>query len=59
VSELKTKLAKEARRIEEDSEHSAKGHYNAAARWGGYHLGLGLPAVLISALAGGAAFNKS
>lgn len=57
MSDLVTKLADEARRVEEDTEHSFKGHYNAAARWGRYHLWLGLPAALLAAVAGAAAFR--
>jgi hypothetical protein len=52
------KLASESRRIEEDAEHSAKGHYNAADRWGRYHLWLGLPAAVLAAIASAAAFKK-
>ena len=57
MSELLQKLAVEARRIEEDAEHSAKGHFNAAERWGHYHLGIGLPAAVLAAIAGGTAFG--
>jgi len=56
VAELITKLIAEARRIEEDAEHSAKGHFNAADRWSGYHLRIGLPAAVLAAIAGGSAF---
>jgi hypothetical protein len=55
---LITKLSAEAQRIEEDAEHSFKGHYNAAARWSRYHLCLGLPSALIAAVAGAAAFKN-
>jgi hypothetical protein len=57
MSDLINKLADEARRVEEDTEHSFKGHYNAAARWGCYHLCIGLPAALSAASAGAAAFR--
>lgn len=57
MSELTTKLADEAKRIEEDTEHSFKGHYNAAGRWARYHLWIGLPSALLAALAGAAAFK--
>ncbi len=57
MSDLITKLADEASRVEEDTEHSFKGHYNAAARWGRYHLWIGLPAALLAATAGAAAFR--
>lgn len=57
MSELIQKLAAECRRIEEDAEHSSKGHYNAGDRWGRYHLFLGLPAAMVAAIAGAAAFK--
>jgi len=57
VADLITKLIAEARRIEEDAEHSAKGHFNAADRWGRYHLRIGLPAAVLAAIAGGSAFS--
>lgn len=57
MSELISKLAAEAQRIEEDTEHSFKGHYNAAARWARYHLWIGLPSALLAAIAGAAAFK--
>ncbi len=57
MSELIQKLVAESLRIEEDTEHSAKGHYNAGDRWGRYHLYLGLPSALIAAIASAAAFK--
>lgn len=57
MSELISKLADEAGRVEEDTEHSFKGHYNAAARWNRYHLWIGLPSALVAAVASGAAFK--
>jgi hypothetical protein len=56
MSETLTKIIAEAKRIEEDSEHSAKGHFNAADRWAGYHLRIGLPAAILAAVAGATAF---
>ena len=50
-------LAKEGQRIEEDAEHTAKGHYNAGSRWGRYHLWLGGLSAVIGAIAGGNAFG--
>lgn len=55
--DLIARLADEASRIEEDTEHSFKGHYNAAARWASYHMWIGLPAALVAAVAGAAAFK--
>lgn len=57
MNDLTSKLVTEACRIEEDSEHSGKGHFNAGERWGRYHLYIGLPAALIAAIAGAAAFK--
>ncbi|QXP87470.1 SLATT domain-containing protein [Methylococcus capsulatus] len=57
MNELTSRLAAEAERIEEDTEHSFKGHYNAAARWARYHLLIGLPSALLAAVAGAAAFK--
>jgi len=45
-------LCKEAERIEEDSVHSAKGHFNTAAIWNRRHYFLGVPATALGALAG-------
>ena len=59
MSEVIAKLADEASRVEEDAEHSFKGHYNAAERWGRYHLCLGLPAALVAAVAGAAGFGDA
>jgi hypothetical protein len=47
-------LCKEAERIEEDSIHSAKGHFNAADIWRRRHYWLGIPATILGALAGAA-----
>ncbi len=45
-------VAREARRIEEDTLYSAKGHFSAAHVWGNLHLWLGVPAALIAGVAG-------
>ena len=55
--EHKLALSKELRRIEEDSVHSGKSHHNAYDRWACYHLWLGIPSVIFSALAGTAFFQ--
>lgn len=47
----KDPVRSELLRIEEDCVHSGKAHFNAATRWGRYHLWLGLPAVGLSGLA--------
>lgn len=52
TSDLGENIKKELFRIEEDSEHSAKSHFNAAARWDGYHLRIGLASTVIIAIGG-------
>jgi hypothetical protein len=54
---LKGQIQDELLRIEEDCTHSGKSHFNAAERWNAYHFWLGLPAVILSALAGTAFFS--
>jgi hypothetical protein len=53
------KIAEEAERIEEDAEYSAKGHYNAAERWGRIHTGLGAAATVASAVTAAAALKEA
>ena len=45
-------IADEASRIEEDSLHSAKGHFEAARHWSRAHMWLGLPTAIIAGVAG-------
>jgi len=52
-------IIREAKRLEETTLHSAKGHYCAARRWNGRNLWLGLPMVVISSIAGAAAFTHA
>jgi hypothetical protein len=47
----------ELERIEEDCIHSGKSHFNAHERWGRYHYWLGIPAVVLSSVAGLAFFK--
>jgi hypothetical protein len=47
----------ELQRIEEDCIHSGKAHFNAGIRWARYHYVLGIPSVVLSALAGLAFFK--
>ena len=44
-------------RLEEDCIYSGKAHFNANARWASYHYWLGIPSVVLSALAGTAFFT--
>ena len=45
-------IVAEAKRIEEDATFSAKGHFEAARRWDGVHLWIGIPTTLVAAAAG-------
>lgn len=53
----KPAIRAELERIEEDCIHSGKAHFNAGTRWASYNYFLGLPSVVLSALAGTAFFN--
>lgn len=57
VSDPKTTIRGELTRIEEDCIHSGKAQFNAGVRWSRYHLWLGVPSVILSALAGTAFFK--
>ncbi len=49
-------VIKESKRIEEDCIHSSKGHYVAAGFWSNFHLIVGIPSVILAAIAGTTAF---
>lgn len=51
------KIKSEMQRIEEDCIHSGKAHFNAGARWTALNSWLGVPSVILSALAGTAFFK--
>ena len=55
--QTKQAIFDELERIEEDCIHSGKAQFNAGDRWSRYHLWLGVPAVILSALAGTAFFK--
>ncbi len=57
ASDPKSTIRAELARIEEDCIHSGKAQFNAGVRWSHYHLWLGVPSVLLSALAGTAFFK--
>jgi len=52
---LKEKIIKEAKRIEEDSLFSAKGHFYAGQFWEKFHLWIGISSTIIAAIAGASA----
>lgn len=58
VSKTKDEIIKEAKRIEESSLFSAKGHFEAAKFWGNFHLFIGVPVVILSAIAGASALSQ-
>ncbi|MFZ1342871.1 SLATT domain-containing protein [Thiothrix eikelboomii] len=56
MHDIVKKMIDEALRIEEDCTYSSKGQFNSGDIWGKWHLRLGLPAAVITALAGASAF---
>ena len=54
----KEKITNEAKRIEEDSLHSAKGHFCAAQCWVNVNLWLGGISAVLSAIAGASALSQ-
>lgn len=57
-SKAKAQIIDEAKRLEETTLYSSKGHHCAAARWGNGHLWLGLPTAILSTLVGAASFAQ-
>lgn len=55
---MRERLISEARRIEEDSLFSAKGHFSSATMWGKAYLWLGIPAAVLAAIAGVSALSR-
>ncbi len=58
LSDEKLKIVEEAKAIEKDVLYSAKGHYEEANYWTQFHLLLGIPASLLSAIAGASALSQ-
>ncbi len=58
VSKAKEEIIKEAKRIEEALLISSKRHFRAASLWSGFHLSIGIPVVVVSAVAGATAFAQ-
>lgn len=52
ASKTKLEIIKESQRIEETALYSAKGHFAAAHTWSKFHLIIGLPMVIMAAVAG-------
>lgn len=57
VSRTKEEVVKEAKRIEEDTFHSSKGHFAAAQVWSHFHLFFGGPAAVLAAVVGALAMT--
>lgn len=57
ISDPKGTIRAELTCIEEDCIYSSKAQFNAGVRWSWYHLWLGIPSVILSALAGTAFFK--
>ena len=55
---LRARILEEAQRVEHDVVYSAKGHYEAATGWNRFHLMVGIPTVVCSAVAGASALAQ-
>lgn len=58
ISIAKEAIIKEAKRLEENCLYSAKGHLVEARFWSNFHLWIGIPTVILAAVAGTAALVK-
>jgi len=58
LSKTKDEIIKEAKRIEEGLLYCSKGHFAAAHFWSNFHLWIGVPVVLLSAIAGASALSQ-
>lgn len=58
AGEIKNKIINEAKRIEEDSLYSSKGHFVTADFWTNFHLWIGVPTAILSAIAGASALSQ-
>jgi len=58
IGDIKDNILKEARRIEEDSLHSAKGQFVAANFWTNFHLWIGVPTAILAAITGASALSQ-
>lgn len=59
VSKAKLEIMKESQRIEESVLYSAKGHFVAAHAWANFHLIIGVPIVILAAIAGCSFVNNN
>ena len=56
VSKPKEELLKEAKRLEESTFYSSKGHFVASEIWSQFHLWIGIPTAVLAAVAATSAF---
>lgn len=56
--DIREKIIKEAKRLEEDCLFSAKGHFYAAQFWTNLHYWLGIPTAILAAISGASALSK-
>jgi hypothetical protein len=57
-SNAKAQIIDQAKRLEETTLYSSKGHHRAAAHWAQSHLWLGLPMAILSTIVGAATFSQ-
>ena len=57
ASQTRDEVVREAKRIEEGLLYSSKGHFAASHFWSNFHLWIGIPMVVLSALAGATALS--
>lgn len=58
MTPIRENIITEAKRLEEDAQYSSKGQYNAASIWGVVHFSIGIPAAILSAIAGASALYQ-
>lgn len=58
MENIKEKIIKEAKRVEEDSLYSAKGHFAVANFWTNVHFGIGVPSAILAGIAGALALSQ-
>ncbi len=58
VSKTKEEVIKESQRMEEALQLTSKGHFATSHFWNNFHLWIGIPMVVLSAIAGASAFAE-
>lgn len=58
LSKTKEEIVKEAKRLEESSLYSAKGHFVAAEFWQRFHLWIGIPTLILAGIVGTTALGS-